>query len=538
MGIDTARSHSGKGRAARVGGVAMVAAAIWAMSPLLSSPTGAATPRSARVGAATAPRHGGTITEAVVGIQWPTLDPLTNTQDVSDGGFMDLIYGELFQAGAHGAIMPDIATGYRLVNNGLQLDIFIRPGVTFSDGTPYTAAAVASSINRSFSLPIAQSDFPAFASVKLPVTSSGNTVIVNLKSPNAALVPAFISSAPTWTVDQAALTRMGEQAYGQHPIGAGPFEVAFDSASTKINLVRNPHYWQKGHPYLSGINVVDVGSDDSAYAALESGQVQLTGISTISLLRQAEKSKQFNVIAPPLALYNLVSFNETGPPFNNILAREAVIYATNTRVLVDKLYSPFYKVVQAPTYPGELFFQGRDVPGYKTYNLAKAKALVKQLGGLSFTLATNANTQYWLTEAEVLTTEWAAAGIHAKIVFNSLAETLEQLAGNKWQALDSNWGGRIDPALDVPSFFSSTGRQSGVRNPTLDAMLNQAESVSSPASRARMYKQIYEFIDKNAMADFLYDKPFYTLAAKDIGWLPQHGRTYDEIHWQDVYLNR
>jgi peptide/nickel transport system substrate-binding protein len=484
------------------------------------------------------PSSGGTITETVTGGQWPTLDPATDSQDAADAEYFNLIYGELFQAGPKGKLVPDLATGYRYTDGDLQLDITIRPGATFSDGTPYTAADVAWSINRDLTSPMAQIDFPNFDVVSLPITSSGNTVTLNLKSKDLALISAFITSAPNWTVDQAALNRMGGTAYGQMPVGAGPFKVTSNSASSKLDLVKNTSYWQAGHPLLSGMNILSVGEDNSSLAAMQSGTSQVAMFfSSIPLVRQVQRSKEFDVIVPPSTFYQFVSLNETKPPFNNIMAREALIYATNAKVLVNKLYSNFYPVVEGPTAPGELFFYGPDVPGYMTYDLAKAKALVKKLGGLNVDLATTSNNEYWLTEAEALSSEWGAAGIKTHIILNTLQETLLQLSSNQWQALDSNWGG-FDPGLAMPYYFSSTGGATGIHSPKLDAMLNEALAAPTASARASLYKQIGEFMAKNAMADFLYDKPFLWLTTKNVGWIPKYGPTYGEIFWQDVYLTK
>lgn len=488
--------------------------------------------------AAKGPPTGGTITETVTGGQWPTLDPATDSQDAADSEYFNLIYGELFQAGPHGKLVPDLASGYRYADNGLQLDVTIRQGATFSDGTPYTAADVAWSINRDLGSPLAQIDFLNFDVVKLPVTSSGDTVTLDLKSKDSALISAFIISAPNWTVDQAALNRMGVTSYGQKPVGAGPFKVASNSASTRLDLVKNSSYWQKGRPYLSGMDIVSVGEDNSALAAMQSGTAQVAMFfSSIPLVRQVQRSKQFKVIVPPSTFYQFVSFNETKPPFNNVLAREAVIYATNPKVLVNKLYSNFYPVVQGPTAPGEKFFYGPDVPGYMKYDLKKAKALVKRLGGLTVDLATTSNNEYWQTEAEALSSQWGAAGINTHIILNTLQETLIQLNANSWQALDSNWGG-FDPGLAMPYYFSSSGGASGIHSAKLDGMLNQALGASSSSVRAGLYKQIGEFMAKNAMADFLYDKPFLWLTTTNVGWIPRHAPTYGEIFWQDVYLTK
>ena len=55
---------------------------------------------------------------------------------------MTAIYGQLFELGANGKIVPDLATGYTFSPDGKTLTINLRQGVTFTDGTPFNAQAV------------------------------------------------------------------------------------------------------------------------------------------------------------------------------------------------------------------------------------------------------------------------------------------------------------------------------------------------------------------------------------------------------------
>lgn len=481
---------------------------------------------------------GGVLKEAVVGAQWPSLDPAKDTQDVADAEFMNLIYGELFEEGPNGKLLPDIATKYSYANNDLQLRITIRSGVEFSDGHALTAAIVAQSMNRALSQ---ASNFAAnFAAVSTPVTSQGNTVILNLKYADAAIVASFIGQPLNWTVDPYALQKMGTTGYGQHPIGAGPFEVTKNSASSELDLVRNPHYWQHGYPKLSGFDILNVGSDDSAYSSLQTGQVQVIGgvggITTIPLIKQIQSKNSYNVVFEPATTYQFVSMNQSIPPFNNVLAREALTYATNPQALVKGLYGNLYKVVEGPTAPGELFYYGPDVPGYPKYDLAKAKALVKQLGGLTVTLATTSNTSYWEQEASALKGQWSLAGIKTNVELNTLQETLQQLSSGHWQALDSNWGIYVDPGAALPYYFSSKGGASGIHSSALDTLINKAAASVVPSVRKSFYRQIGTYMASHFDAAFLYYKPIVQIASKKVGWLPTYGPSYGEILWQNVYL--
>jgi peptide/nickel transport system substrate-binding protein len=506
---------------------AMLAAALVSAGPAGAIP--AARPSSAHA----APVKGGSLKVTITGGEWPNLDPALDNEDALDSQQLNAIYGGLFDFGPHGKVIPDEASGYKFTNGGLTVDIAIRPGVTFSDGTPFTAAAVAQSINRVL-LPqnacICDSDF---AAVKSVAASGPSTVVLTLSRPFAPIIQAFDDTGPNWTVDPAALASEGTTAFGQHPVGAGPFMVAHNVANSTLQLTANPRYWRKGYPLLKNLTFISTGSDQSAFSALEAGQAQVASlISTIPLIQQVmHGSSNIRVLNFPATFYEFVSLNETVAPFNNILAREALYYATDSQALVTHLYGGLYKTVESATAQGETFYIPK-VPGYRSYNLAKAKALVKQLGGLTVTLTTTMNTQFWSNEATALASMWEKAGINVHIALTDLEEVLAQLKSNNWEALDSNWGA-ADPAIAMPTYFASNGPFTGIHDPVLDSLMNQAASTSNNATRLSLYKQIAQRMNKMAEAPFMYTKTLYSFALKSVQGIPTN---QGDVPWWLVWV--
>lgn len=481
-----------------------------------------------------APERGGTLTVLVPSGEWPNIDPAHDTQDTADAALLNSVYGGLFKFGTKGQVIPDLATGYSFSKNGLTVDISLRHGLKFSDGTPVTADDVAWSITRALdpkNACICDADFAALKSV----TASGpDTVVLTLSRPFWSIIEAFNATAPNWIVDKAALEKMGTDAYQQTPVAAGPFKVVSNKPSTTLHLTANPSYWDAAnHPYVKDLIFTSVGTDQSAYAAVQAGQAQAaSAVASIPIINQLKsQSSSIRVITGPALTYQFVSLNDKTPPFNNIVAREALYYATDANALVSSLYKGLYKVVQSPTTEGMDFYLPT-VPGYRTYDLAKAKALVKQLGGLHVDLATTTNSQYFETEVTALKSMWARANIQTNIVINNLEQTLNQLRSGSWQALDSNWGGAVDPAPALPTYFESDGPFTGIHDPTLDHLIDQAAATKGHGARLALYKQVAERMSTQAEAPFLYEKPFFTIASGAVqGISSAHYPPYWENAW-------
>jgi peptide/nickel transport system substrate-binding protein len=459
---------------------------------------------------------------------WPGLDPATDTSDAADHDYLNAIYGELFEQGPKGAI-PDLASGYKLSSDLQTLDIFLRHGVTFQDGTPFNADAVAYNIRRDLSAQYACICLPSFPVASI-TTPDASTVVLHLSRPFAPIVSSFFSEAPNWIASPTALQKKGETAFALAPVGAGPFEVASDQPNTKLVLSRNPDYWQAGHPFLDHLTFLTVGNDQSAYGAMLSGQGQIyEEFSTYSLIPKMKGQLKLTPILPSPTGASFVQLNTTKPPFNNILAREAIYYATDPGPINRALYNGTATPTQSLRAPGELFYEPK-VPGYRTYNLAKAKALVNQLGGLSIVVNASPPT----TLATALISEWAQAGIKASLNLVTFAQSLQNYRANNWQ-VSSGGGGGYDPGilLGLPFYFESAAPFTGVHDPGLDQLIQQGVSVGSLQARSTIYRQIYKYISDKAYAPVLFFAPLYNVTVHNVTGtgLSTPG---PEIFWEDV----
>jgi peptide/nickel transport system substrate-binding protein len=465
--------------------------------------------------------------------EWPTLDPATDTSDAADTFYLDAIYGDLFEQGAGGKVTPDLATAYSFSNGGKTFTITLRQGVTFTDGTPFNAAAVAYSMDRDLN--------PAYACLCLPnfpvasiTTPSNYTVVLNLTRPYAPLQYAFTSEAPNWTISPTALQKMGEQAFGLHPVGAGPFEVVSNEPNSKLVLKRNPNYWEKGYPKLQNLTFSTVGNDTAGYDALLTGQGQVyAGYGTLTSIKSIESAGHVRVTQTPSTLGpGVVQLNTSKAPFNNILAREAVYYATDPQAINKALAAGLGTTDEGMGVPGGLYYQP-NVPGYRSYDLAKAKALVKQLGGLSFSLIGLTGALGEINTA--LQSEWQAAGMKVTLTApETLVGVIDTFHANTWQAILESAGG-FDPALGVGLTFryESDAPFTGVHDPVLDNMIHQAATILNPKQATKAYETIWKYISDKAYSPFLDVTPGYNLVVKGVSG---PGLTTErwQVLWEDV----
>ena len=205
----------------------------------------------------------------------------------------------------------------------------------------------------------------------------------------------------------------------------------------------------------------------------------------------------------PIQRWALTALNTNAPPFNNPKARQAIYYATDSEAIRSKLFQNRYPSTQGFTAPGGLFFSA-DVPGYRTYDLAKAKALVKELGGLKTQLGT-INVLVAKQTTQALASQWAQAGIKTDIKSYDLGPLIQAFQSKKWTAMLQT-AGSYDPAAGVGVAFryASQSPFSGVKDKKLDALLGQAAGTLDQGQRKSLYDQAAKYMNDEAYSPFLF----------------------------------
>jgi peptide/nickel transport system substrate-binding protein len=481
-----------------------------------TSKSSAAASSSTSSAATGAPKPGGSLTVLELGGYsgaWPAgLDPATNTNGAADQDQMNAIFGQLFQLSTGGQVVPDLATAATPSNGGKTWTIALRPGLKFSDGTPLNGAAVAFNWKRDLaSTCTCKPILPPVTSITAP---SPTTVRITMAGPDGAFQNQSLVANLTWIASPTALKKMGEQAFKITPVGAGPFTVVSDTLSNTLVLKKNPNYWEAGHPYLDNLTFKATADDESALETLQSGGAQAyDGMATPSLV--STYRSHFTTTEQPATSPYDIQLNTAAPPFNNKNARLAIYYATDAAIIDQKLFGNQFQVVQGFTAPGGLFYYPV-VPGYPTYDLAKAQQLVKSLGGLNvnfFTLASPVNTNFM----EALQALWKEAGINTSIHLYSLAGLIQQFDTKTWQAALQT-AGAWDPAAGVGLGFRflSNSPFSGVHDPKLDALILGGQAAVNPSTRNTVYQQAAQYIAKNADGPFLFPLASWNVAVHGV----------------------
>jgi peptide/nickel transport system substrate-binding protein len=390
-----------------------------------SSSSGAAAGNSA----SGQPKAGGSIT--VGGLLTSLLDPGQAGYSAQSGPIDAQIFGTLFlpPATATGAIQPNLATGYKYSDDNKVLTITLRPGVKFSDGSPMNVAAVLWNLDR-YNTPASLNHqyFTQVSSMK--AGSAPNTVQITFKQPYTLLPTALASTAAGYMGSPTAFKSLGASKFALQPVGAGPFKVTAVNPGNKLTLAKAADYWDAKHVYLNQVTYLASGTDSSSYVDLQSGAIQsyqFPGTSiTATVVSEALNNPSLTVTKTPSTFYSIMPIDTFKAPFNNVAARQALAYCTDrpsiTQNVTMGLTQPAYILSGSQSsYLSDGVNTAKSLNPLG-YDPAKGKALVKQIGGLSFTLIEQ-------TPSDIVTAlqqQWAQCGIHANIsILNSYLTNIE-----------------------------------------------------------------------------------------------------------------
>ncbi|WP_405054702.1 TIGR04028 family ABC transporter substrate-binding protein [Variovorax sp. UMC13] len=471
-----------------------------------------------------------------------------------NGGILNQITDKLtYQDPKTLKVEPWIAESWTVNDAVTEYTFKLREGVSFSDGTPLDAAAVAKNFdtfgkgNKELKQPVSE----AINNYDRSEVIDARTVKFYFKKPS----PGFLQGTSvigSGLVSLGTLARPFEElGDATRIIGSGPFVVTSETLGKELVLsVRKDYAWgpstlaHQGRARLDEIKLIVTPEDSVRIGALVAGQA--------GFIRQVQaydekrvKDQGFAIYAPPTrGVNNSINFRPDNPLVADVRVRQALLHATNTKEIVETLFSSNYPQatsVIAATAAGYV-----DLSAKLGYDEAKARQLLDEAGWTVGANGTRSKDGQELAlrayEAlpqpqnkatlQLVAQQWAKIGVKLNVLTGDAGTTtLDNLDPAKTAVLPTMVG-RADPDV-IKSQYYPTNRNvllqkggvsdkvKGFVDAKLNGLLEGIASEVDPAKRLALVGEVQNYLIDQAYVIPIFEEPQAFAGApwvRDVGY--------------------
>jgi peptide/nickel transport system substrate-binding protein len=398
------------------------------------------------------------------------------------------VYDYLVDVTVENTIAPRLATEWTISEDGLEYEFKLAEGVTFHDGSAFTAEDVVWTFNR---LRDPDSDFPTkdlYSNIASIEATNDYAVKFTLVEPN----PFFLYDLSD---NHALVLNAGTADAAVRFNGTGPFKVVSYSVEDRLTLEANPDYFLSGKPSLAGMEIIFFNDQAAMVDALRGGQVDLVFLaSATDLYASLQGEPGIHLMEVSTNQFDLVRLRADRAPGNDPRVIQALKYATD-REAIYRLVLQGYGSIGRDSPIGPLYSQyySEEAP-LPERNLELARQLLAEAGyeaGLDIELHTP-DTGNRPNLAVVLKEQWAEAGVNVDLIIEP--ESV-YYGDNGWLEVDlgiTGWGSRPYPQFyfDTMLACDAVWNEAHFCDEKLDALIKTAGSTLDEAERVQAYKDI------------------------------------------------
>jgi peptide/nickel transport system substrate-binding protein len=412
------------------------------------------------------------------------------------------IFDHLLEFAPDLSLKPGLAESWTLSADSLLWEFKLRRGITFHDGTPFTAEDVKFSLERAPGVPSSPSTFKRrLVDIKEVVVVDDHTLRIHAHRPSPALPNNLATIAVlNHKIGMGALPVDFNN--GKHAIGTGPYKFVEFIPGNQTVFAANPDYWGE-KPRFGKVTMKLLSNSASRLAALLAGDVDVIAeVPTTDVIRLEAEGKVTiaRIISARVMFWQMdvfrdasphITANDGGPirnPFLDRRVREAVALAIDKKGIVDR-------VMEGVAEAGNQIVS-KGIIGYTEAlpvtppNLARARQLMAEAGladGFKVTIHAT-NNRYVNDGKQALAVAQMLARLNIKVNVAAIPVALYFAAARKnefsfmlvgWGNLSGDSGVTLREALQSQS-VNNYGKWV---SPEFDRLIVAAESEVDDAKR-------------------------------------------------------
>jgi oligopeptide transport system substrate-binding protein len=444
----------------------------------------------------------------------------SNTNETCGGNVIDAITAKLVHYNAQtGAPENDIADKIATTDNQ-NFTVTLKHGYKFQDGTEVKAKNFVDAWNWAAYGPNAQQNSYFFQ----PIDGFNDTQCADAacktkpktdKMSGLAVKDDYTFTIKTTDKVSNLPVRLGytafaplpdsffsdPKAFGEHPIGAGPFSFVSWTKNTEIKLAKFKDYAGKWPAHLDNVTFKIYQDENAAYNDVIANQLDVTdSVPTSAMIDDKYKTDLPDRNSQrPVGVIQTITFAPTSvdPNYSNPKIRQAISEAIDRKTIVKQIFNNTRVPATGWVSPVVDGYKANACGQYCVYDPAKAKALLDEAGGFKgskMTLSYNADSSHkaW-TEAtcnsikSALGVDCVATPVVDFATFRSLitAHKMKGMFRTGWQMDYPSIEDFLAPLYETKA-SSNDGDYS---NPAFDKLIQEAAAQTDPAQANAKYQQ-------------------------------------------------
>jgi peptide/nickel transport system substrate-binding protein len=436
-----------------------------------------------------------------VGTTLNQLDPAKTT--IGDEYiYVHLVFNGLSRIDPDMTVKPDLAESWSASDDLKTWTFKLRDAVKFHHGRTLDAEDVVATVKHILD-PATGSRSSSNISMIQAVEATGPlTVQFRLSIPYAGF-PDIFADRQMRIVPRDRIAELPT-----NPIGTGPFMFKSWSPGDRMELVKNPNYFEPGLPKLDGVTIRIIPEAAARIAALESNAIDILWSLPYEAVDKVKSSASVRVDSVATPTWDGVILNNERPPFNDVRVRQALALTIDKPTLVELSLFGQGEPTFSPIPPSHPYFN-KSLP-VAPPDIAKAKNLLAAAGypnGFDVPMQVPLEREQRVRVGVAVRDMARAAGIRINVERVPFASYAANVAGKAQMYVDGYFARpTVDTAL-YP-FYHSTGswnRQLWLyKEPRVDQILDEARKTNDDAARKALFEKFQAVVEETVPSIIAY----------------------------------
>ncbi|MFO1086715.1 MAG: ABC transporter substrate-binding protein [Reyranellaceae bacterium] len=401
-------------------------------------------------------------------------------------------------------IKPALATDWKFAEDN-SLDLTIRQGVKFHDGSTLTPDDVVYTINMAAN-PDSKVATPSnYAWIDKAEKTGDWTVRIKMKRPTPAALEYLAMVTPIHP--KAYREKVGPEGFAAKPVGAGPYKIVKNEQAKEVVFERFDDYWAgspKGKPAIKTLHVRFVPDLATEVTELLAQRADWMWNLNPDQADNVNKTPYLQAVRQESMRIGYLSIDAAGRsgkdnPLTKQKVRQAIWHAINRQQMADQLVMGGSRVPIAPCFPTQ-FGCDADAAVKYDYDPAKAKALLAEGGfpnGFDIEFVTYVQPTTW---SAAIQNYLQAVGIRAKITQLQVAAAIQKAWRGENPLYHGSWGSYSinDVSAIFPVMYGKDSNDNYARDPELEKLVADGGATSDPAARKKAYSAAIKLMTEQA----------------------------------------